>query len=122
MKYVDVEDPKIGDIATRRDSELDPRAVADVSADGSMIRLRIGGTHITDEVPADLYTFERKVFEVDEKVVYRPAHLPIEAQGEEGIVTQDNGGPYVFVRYGNDTWAKSTPREFLRGISLEVTR
>ena len=55
-------------------------------------------------------------YEPGQKVVYRAPHVTPDLPGEEGVVTRDPGGNSVFVRYGNDTIAKSTPRELLEPI------
>ena len=53
----------------------------------------------------------------DQKVIYRAPHVRPDEPGEEGVVTTDGGGGYVFVRYGNDTTAKATPRGLLTPLT-----
>lgn len=44
---------------------------------------------------------------VGNKVVYRAAHVPVDATGEEGVITSVNSS-VVFVRYGADAHSKAT--------------
>jgi hypothetical protein len=39
--------------------------------------------------------------------VYRAAHVPVDAPGEEGVITSVNSS-MVFVRYGSDAHSKAT--------------
>lgn len=50
--------PEVGDLADHKTRLLDPRPVAEVSADGKRIRLAIGNV-LTEWVPASNYTFTR---------------------------------------------------------------
>jgi hypothetical protein len=44
---------------------------------------------------------------IGNKVVYRAAHVPVDAPGEEGVITSVNSS-MVFVRYGSDAHSKAT--------------
>lgn len=44
---------------------------------------------------------------IGNKVVYRAAHIPTDAFGEEGVITSVNSS-MVFVRYGADAHSKAT--------------
>jgi len=55
-------------------------------------------------------------FVPDQKVIYRAPHVGMNEPGEEGVVVRDEGLPYVHVRYGNDVYAKATPRTCLWSI------
>lgn len=44
---------------------------------------------------------------IGNKVVYRSAHVPADAPGEEGVITSVNSS-MVFVRYGADAHSKAT--------------
>lgn len=49
--------PRVGDWADHKSRSLDPRPVAEVSEDGTQIKLRIH-TLVTDWLPAKNYTFK----------------------------------------------------------------
>lgn len=57
MKIGTIARPVVGAMADHKFRDLDPRPVAEVSADGNLVRLDILGTKTEDWFPASNYRF-----------------------------------------------------------------
>lgn len=62
VRFVDVDDPKPGDIATHKNGELDPRSVTKVEGDSIWLFILINPPY--GPLPKDNYTYKRPIVEV----------------------------------------------------------